>query len=71
MGFNMYKQIDNIKNELEADGYKKDIPKDVFCKKMMVLYGMKKKTSINWFENFLTVDFISISNDGKICFKDD
>ena len=63
MGFNMYKQIDNIKKELEEDGFKKDISKGDFCRKLMVMYGMKKKTSINWCNNFLDVGFISISDD--------
>lgn len=71
MGFNMYKQIVNIKEELETDGFKRDIPKAVFCKKLMIMFGMKKQTSGAWFDNFETVDYITTNNiDNTINFNE-
>ena len=64
----MYKQINNIVKVLEEDGYKKNIPKSVFCKKLMVLYGMKKGTAITWLNNFLTVGYVSIDDKDNINF---
>lgn len=63
MGFNMYNQIDNIRQNLKKQGYMKNIPEDIFCRSLMILFGMKKKTAMNWIYNFKAVGFIDYKED--------
>jgi len=67
MGFNMYNQIPKIRADLEGDGYKKDIPVDVFGEYLMLKYGMKKNTAVRWITLFQAVNLIKV-NDGIINF---
>lgn len=62
MAFNMYKQIDKIKQELGTRGYDGNIPYDIFGKTIMVMFGMKRQTAITWIKNFDTVGLIKINN---------
>ena len=42
MAYNMYKQIDKIKESLKTKGYEKEIPFEVFGRELMLMFGMKK-----------------------------
>ena len=59
----MYKQIGKIRESLNEKGHKKDIPIDVFCRELMLVFGMRKKTAIEWMHTFSDVDLIKIEND--------
>lgn len=69
MAYNMYKQIDKIKETLLNQGYKKDIPIDKFGSVMMILFGMKKNTAIKWLRTFESLNLIKI-DDRKVNFID-
>ena len=69
MGFNMYKQIDNIKEDLKNRDQTRNIPYQQFLLSLKLLFGMKDKTAKRWLDEFEMVGFISISNDGKINFN--
>jgi len=60
MAYNMYKQIEKIKESLKQKGYKKDIPTDIFGKELMILFGMKKQTAKKWIATFEEVGLIKM-----------
>ena len=62
MAYNMYKQIGKIRESLENKGYKKDVPLEIFCRELMLIFGMRKNTAIKWSCTFEDVELIKISN---------
>lgn len=60
MAYNMYKQIGKIRESLKDKGYEKNIPDEVFCKELMLMFGMKQKTATAWLHTFETVSLIKI-----------
>lgn len=63
MAYNMYKQISKIRESLEDKEYKKDIPLEIFGRELMLMFGMRKKTAIEWTQTFEDVNLIKINND--------
>lgn len=63
MGFNIYKEIPKIKENLKEMGYKKKIPIDVFAKNLMIQFGMKRETTRKWISYFEENNIIKISKD--------
>ena len=63
MAYNLYKEIPKFKAFLEGQGLKKDISKGDFCKNLMIFFGMKKQTSLNWLKNFELTGQITNDND--------
>lgn len=64
----MYKQIGKIKVKLLQQGYKKDIPIDKFGLILMLEYGMKKNTAIEWIRLFEEGKLITV-NKGVVNFR--
>lgn len=62
----MYNQIKKIRENLEKRGYTNNIPTDMFGKELMILFGMRKKTSIEWIKTFEGVGLIKIEEDKVI-----
>lgn len=62
MAYNMYKQIGKIRESLEGKGYIKDVPLEMFCRELMLIFGMRKKTAIEWANTFEDVKLININN---------
>jgi len=60
MAYNMYKQIGKIRESLDTKGYSKDIPTEIFCKELMLIFGMRRKTAIEWTDTFEDVNLISV-----------
>lgn len=52
MGFNMYKQIPKIRNDLKEKGFENDIPLNEVKKAMMVMFGMKEQTVVRWIRDY-------------------
>lgn len=63
MGFNIYKEIPKIKEKLKENGFKKNIPIDVFGHTLMLMYGMRKDTVRKWIANFEELNIIRIKNE--------
>jgi len=63
MGYNIYKQMNHFKNDLEKKrGNLKNLTKNEFGKALMLYFGMRKKTAVEWIDNFVEVGIISIDN---------
>lgn len=62
MGFNMYKQLEKIKVDLEGRGFTVDIPVSEFGRTLMKLFGMKRETATKWIRNFEELNLISVIN---------
>lgn len=67
MGFNIYKEIPKIREKLAEEGYKKNIPVDLFGKTFMMMFGMKKQTVRKWVSYFEENNIIKIK-DGVVNF---
>ena len=67
MAYNMYKQIGKIRESLKEKGYEKNIPSDVFCRELMLTFGMRKKKAIEWAHTFEDVQLIKVE-DGTVVF---
>ena len=63
MAYNMYKQIGKIREALESKGYKKDVPLNVFCTELMLIFGMRQQKAIEWSHTFEIVKLIKIEDD--------
>jgi len=68
MAYNLYKQVDKVKESLEEKGYKKDIPMVVFRNEIMVMFGMKNLTAVEWIRNFDRVKLIKVDKAGRVNF---
>ena len=62
MAYNMYKQIGKIRESLKGKSYEKDIPTEIFCKELMLMFGMRQKKAIEWMHTFETVNLIKIDD---------
>lgn len=62
MAYNMYKQIGKVRESLINKGYKKDIPLEIFCRELMLMFGMRKKKAIEWTNTFEDVNLIKVEN---------
>lgn len=71
MGFNSKKTCNKIREELEKQGHKKDIPFDVFgIATMKVLGTNKKPKAAKWINTFELFGYIEIQNK-KVNFIDE
>ena len=60
MAFNIYNQIPKVKEYLKNIGYTNNIPKEDFSIALMLIFGMRKKTAIEWIDNFENANLIII-----------
>ena len=67
MAYNMYKQISKIRESLKNKSYEKDIPTEIFCKELMLVFGMRKQKAVEWTNTFTEVNLIRVE-DGKVNF---
>lgn len=58
----MYKQIGKIRESLKNKGYEKNIPLDIFCRELMLIFGMRKKKAIEWSHTFEDVQLVKIED---------
>ena len=63
MAYNMYKQIGKIRESLKDKEYEKNIPLDIFCRELMLVFGMRKKKAVEWSHTFEDVGLIKIEDD--------
>ena len=63
MAYNMYKQIGKIRESLEDKGYEKNISLEIFCRELMLIFGMRKKKAIEWLHTFEDVGLIKVEDD--------
>lgn len=68
MGFNIYKEIPKIKDELKKMRWERDIPIETFACVMMMHFGMKRETVSKWLRYFMANKIIEI-DEGVINFK--
>jgi len=65
---NLITWINEIKTNLEAKGYTKNIPTTVFKAEFMILSGYGKDKVNEWFENFKMCKLIE-EKEGKVIFQ--
>ena len=68
MAKSMRTWIEEMKIALLDAGHKKDIPIDVFRREFMIISGYKRETTIQWINDFVFLNLISIDEDGKVNF---
>lgn len=67
---NYYKQLGSLKSYLEKEGYKDNIPIEVFKSYLMLYFGYSEKTTLKWISNFKKVKLIVICRkEGKEVIK--
>lgn len=68
MAYNMYKQISKIRESLQEKGFVAKIPREIFGRELMLMFGMKKQTALKWIQTFSDVNLIKENENNTIDF---
>ena len=65
MGYNPFKMLGQLKQELAEKGFMKDIPYQIFFNKYCLFYGFTDKTARGWIMSMENKGLLKIHDNGS------